>query len=361
MPKPGNASEQASRKSSAPGERSTTFMMRRKSSTGSANRDGSKQKPVPIRSNTADLRQHLKHLGPSNAANKPKATKYTSVKIKPGVGTIPESGVPSKPAGDDVSQTSGRPQSPIVNTGASNEDGGEGAGLLQDTGADDKNGASSAARGYGTISGSPVRVAPEPVIEAEMDKSTEPPQSMSAAEASRFAEQNTAPSSPQVQRSASPSPEEAEQSQQSDKPDQPDQPEKFVFNTENSRPVSQNGRTNSSHSTLGEMESRKPSKVRRAARSGSITENLVDVGGMKKMVLETNSSSDTEEGQTGQNDGAKDEVDDAQKGDDASGAQNEGSKNKKKKKKRGGKKNRNKDGKSSNGSGDSSPRVGNDD
>jgi len=62
------------------------------------------------------------------------------------------------------------------------------------------------------------------------------------------------------------------------------------------------GRTNST-STLGSLhsvDSHSPKRKKRTtARSGSITENYVDTGGVKKMVLETTSSSDSEEGRSG--------------------------------------------------------------
>ncbi|TLD32342.1 DUF21-domain-containing protein [Venturia nashicola] len=70
------------RSKSPPG---TTFMLRRGSSGG---------EPQAMRSSNADIRQHLKHLGPSNAASRPKATRIGTVHIKPGhvdtLATLPE-------------------------------------------------------------------------------------------------------------------------------------------------------------------------------------------------------------------------------------------------------------------------------
>lgn len=59
----------------------TTFLMRR----SSAGQDGlAASSAVAVRTNLGDIREHLKHLGPSNPANNPKNTRLTSVKIKPG-------------------------------------------------------------------------------------------------------------------------------------------------------------------------------------------------------------------------------------------------------------------------------------
>jgi len=63
------------------------------------------------------------------------------------------------------------------------------------------------------------------------------------------------------------------------------------------------GRPTSKHrshsiSTIGSLRSpspRSPPKKRHTARSGSISENVIDVNGVRKIVLETTSSSDSEE------------------------------------------------------------------
>lgn len=58
----------------------TSFLMRRSSS----GIDG-RTENVPVRASFDDIKQHLKHLGPSNRASNPKATRSTTVKIKPGI------------------------------------------------------------------------------------------------------------------------------------------------------------------------------------------------------------------------------------------------------------------------------------
>jgi metal transporter CNNM len=61
--------------------RAATLMMRR----SSAGIDGQmSHTTVPVRTNFEEMKQHLRHLGPSNPATNPKGTKSTTVKIKPG-------------------------------------------------------------------------------------------------------------------------------------------------------------------------------------------------------------------------------------------------------------------------------------
>ncbi|KAI0998033.1 hypothetical protein K3495_g10157 [Podosphaera aphanis] len=55
----------------------TTFIRK-----GSGSADGMAH--ITVRGNTFDMREHLKHLGPSNLASHPKVTRYSSVKIKSG-------------------------------------------------------------------------------------------------------------------------------------------------------------------------------------------------------------------------------------------------------------------------------------
>ena len=68
--------------------------MRRRSS-GAAGHSLDRSTTRGIRSDDPEIKQHLKHLGPSNAASRPKATRIGTVKIKQAVvdgipKTIPE-------------------------------------------------------------------------------------------------------------------------------------------------------------------------------------------------------------------------------------------------------------------------------
>lgn len=58
----------------------STLLLRR----SSAGIDG-RMENVPVRASFDDIKQHLKHLGPSNPASNPKTTRSTTVKIKPGI------------------------------------------------------------------------------------------------------------------------------------------------------------------------------------------------------------------------------------------------------------------------------------
>lgn len=49
-------------------------------------RRGSAGQTVSVKANFEDMREHLKHLGPSNPASNPKSTRVSAVKIKPGAG-----------------------------------------------------------------------------------------------------------------------------------------------------------------------------------------------------------------------------------------------------------------------------------
>lgn len=66
--------------------KTATLLMRR----SSAGIDGQfLRMAVPVRTNIDDIKQHLKHLGPSNPATNPNKTRSTTVKIKPGSGAHP--------------------------------------------------------------------------------------------------------------------------------------------------------------------------------------------------------------------------------------------------------------------------------
>jgi metal transporter CNNM len=62
-----------------PPKKTTGKLLRRKSSGGTES--------LTVQTSNAVLREHLKHLGPSNLASRPKENTITSVKIKPGQGT----------------------------------------------------------------------------------------------------------------------------------------------------------------------------------------------------------------------------------------------------------------------------------
>nr|POF08212.1 protein mam3 [Quercus suber] len=263
-------------------DRATTFLARRKSSTASdVTRDT--LRPITMRSGTSDIRQHLKHLGPSNAASKPRATKFTSVKIKPGVGTIPE-GHATTLGSDGL----GRPKTSPSPARRSTENPNLLDGNVDDNaGPQASDGAAAVAANYsaGNIATPQRRLSSD---------------NISASEASRIARENTEVASPGPEHPSS-------KSIHNDKTFQ--LPEKIVVGSESPAPppaeedkndeeVNDNDDDNGKDDdTVGELGTpgRQRRKPRRAARSGSITETTVDHNGMKKTVLETTSSEELQD------------------------------------------------------------------
>ncbi|KAF2735900.1 DUF21-domain-containing protein [Polyplosphaeria fusca] len=250
--------EAEGRKSSVPAlsssPKATTFTMRRRSSGHNGSMD---RGSTALRSDNPDIKQHLKHLGPSNAAHRPKTTRINTVKIKPGIpNTIPE-GTQRPADGLTISQ----PHAP---------QGGIGEGLLESAGREASDGVHSLAMGYGTI-GSP-----------NADR-------MSWKEGnSKLTSMNEQPTSPKSAAA--------------------DHHAEIVVDN---RPGSKKRAT--SQSTIGSLRSIKsvsksPLEKRHTARSGSISENIVDLNGVRKIVLETTSSSDSEDKSPVQNDGAPDGI-----------------------------------------------------
>ena len=185
-----------------------------------------------------EMREHLKHLGPSNLASRPRTTRYNTVKIKPGAGPMAEA------LKDGVADT--------PRTGSTAAQGGVGAGLLSSAGKDAKDGVLAVQAGYGTIG----------------PASASPPTPKKARKSSF------------VNRAS----EETRQARLG-----ADNDGKLVSKSRSSRA--------NSHSTVGSMNGRdspSPSapNPRTTVRSGSITENIIEAGGIRKTVLHMSSSSD---------------------------------------------------------------------
>ncbi|PVI05567.1 DUF21-domain-containing protein [Periconia macrospinosa] len=245
----------------------TTFLMRRSNSGGNG---------VALRSNDPDdIKQHLKHLGPSNAATRPKSTRINTVKIKPGIpNTIPEN---KKPAPSDNSATTTPSLAP---------QGGVGEGLLESAGRDASDGVHSLAVGYGTM-GSDRRLS--------WRSTSSRPKITERGEASRSPKSAVAD-------------EDADTGITVNNRNGDDQ------NKENSARLKQPMQRSKSASTIASLpsmrsRSKSPPRKRHTARSGSISENVVDVNGVRKIVLETTSSSDSEgKAAPANTDGAQDRV-----------------------------------------------------
>ncbi|KAI9687404.1 MAG: hypothetical protein M1820_010458 [Bogoriella megaspora] len=241
------------------GGRATTFLMRRKSSTGGE--PDQSPLPVPIRGNTPELRERLRHLGPSNVASRPRQTKFTNVKIKPGVGTIPENPAAAphvEVAVSGKSDTSAPPSAPS---------GGVGEGLLSNSGLAASGAVQALNQGYGTMAlrnnNSPLRNG--------FTNSSEPPGNDHNGDG-------------------------AHETESSYQHDTLDVPSKVVVEM---RPPSQRSAISDDNDAtendglldpdqLGELRhhTRTRSNRSRGNRSGSITENVVEQGGVKKIVLE---------------------------------------------------------------------------
>ncbi|EXJ64669.1 hypothetical protein A1O7_01007 [Cladophialophora yegresii CBS 114405] len=207
----------------------------------SANSMGGDNKAGRRNASTDEIKEHLKHLGPSNLASRPRTTRYNTVKIKPGTATA------TKPEGR---LTPAR----RISEPASEYQGGIGEGLLSSGGKNASGGVQALKQGYDTISGSPSERRPHsankavqagPPLDKDLDHNGTP-------------DQDTYQERPSV-------------------------------------------RTMDSQSTIGSLpgsrqQSRSPYYHHKGpARSGSITENIVDTNGFRKVVLEMTSSSESNE------------------------------------------------------------------
>lgn len=210
---------------------------------------GSDQKGLLKRSSTAEMREHLKYLGPSNLASRPRQTRYNTVKIKPGAGA----GAGAQPE-NPLKRQELAPESKVSSVSKAQGVPGE---VISSAGKEAKDGVQAVQTGYGTISASP-KISGKPTNSPPFDRrksSASPPRS----------------------------PDEGIQTPTDRK-------------TGSSRANSQ--------STLGSLKnggtSQPPSpKYKKSltvsvARSGSITENIVEAGGIKKTVLEMSSSSESQ-------------------------------------------------------------------
>ena len=208
---------------------------RRRSSVANASDKEGGSKP---RQMNPEMREHLKHLGPSNLASRPRTTRYNTVKIKPGAGSLVEG---LKDGSSDTPKT-----------GSIAAQGGVGAGLVNSAGKDAKDGVLALQAGYGTI------------------PSSSPPGPKQSRKGGLVAKAS----------------EETRQARLGADGD--------------ARWGSRHHSRASSHSTVDSLDgikSPRSSSNRGAARSGSITENIIEAGGIRKTVLEmTSSSDDPEEG-----------------------------------------------------------------
>jgi metal transporter CNNM len=207
-----------------------TVTLRRTSSvSGSA--------PNAVTYNNPEMREHLKHLGPSNLASRPKSTRYNTVKIKPAA-------VSSQPLVATLRDFHVLPESP--------PHGGTGAGTINSGGKDAKDGVHALHTGYGSMERS------SPSSRAETSsKAVQTPRDGPDTNGSMRQDQN------QMDLSQEWNPR---------------------IGSPNALELPRRNTTSRSANLDG-----RPSGI---ARSGSITENVIDAGGIRKVVLEMTSSSD---------------------------------------------------------------------
>lgn len=217
--------------------RTTATLLMRRSSAGVDGRlmDGT----VPVRANFEDIKEHLKHLGPSNPASNPKGTKSTTVKIKPGI-VVHQQPRAASVAGDIIEE-------------AVHDEGDETTGLLRPK-ATGKDGIRALHQSYGAVSTGDITSEPienGKTIRIKIDD----------ADARALADEAT------------------QTSAHSSKADLIH----FEPETGNEDEIA------SPASDIG------PYGRQSYVRSGSITENVVESRGIRKVVLETTSSNESDE------------------------------------------------------------------
>lgn len=212
---------------------------------------------VPVRANFDDIRQHLKHLGPSNPATNPNKTRSTTVKVKPGSGVhsaLPRSASVAEPATEDMAM----------------EEGDETTSLLkpQMTG---KDGIQALSQTYGSVS-------PAVTVQLAPQRNGVPTMRLDSEDLANKSTQTSALSS-QINLD---SPEAAAPTPQ--QPQQASPPQQQQLRTRSS------GESTNSAKTENTLVAKRP-----YVRSGSITENVVESRGVRKVVLQTSGSNDEDE------------------------------------------------------------------
>lgn len=245
-----NPVSDASKPRDRSGSPMTSTLLLRRSSTGI---DG-RMENVPVRASFDDIKQHLKHLGPSNRASNPKVTRSTTVKIKPGV--VVHEQPPSNSVAEDVI-----PEVPHYEE--EDAEGDETTSLLRGA-ITPKDGVHALAQSYGGTG------------------ATNLSRSLS----------NSAPSFPQT-KAAQPVQKEDQATQTSAHASTTDLPA-----ASSNVPELRTKKSTSSSSEVSQSDSG-PYGYRKGlfARSGSITEQVVETRGIRKTVLGMTSSNEDEDEQ----------------------------------------------------------------
>lgn len=245
----GNEQSHARDRSGSP--MTSTLLLRR----SSAGIDG-RLENVPVRASFNDIKQHLKHLGPSNPASNPKVTRSTTVKIKPGIV------VHEQPRTDSVAEQ-------IIPEVPQDEENGETTSLLRGK-VTPKDGVHALATSYGATGAG--------LLSRSLDTSRSPTPLIKNLDTTNQEDQATQTSIP---------------------PSTTDLPGTASARQELRSKKSSSGKS-SSGSETDHLDPTSPYGHRKSlfARSGSITEQVVETRGIKKTVLEMTSSNEDEEEQT---------------------------------------------------------------
>ncbi|KAJ5776544.1 uncharacterized protein N7511_001555 [Penicillium nucicola] len=190
---------------------------------------------------TDEIREHLKHLGPSNLASRPRSTRYSAVKIKRANTS------PSRSSQADFESAHSASDSTKVQNTSTAYQGGIGAGILNSAGPDAKDGAHALKLGYGTMTSND-----------GMSKGTNAQQYKDLPHVSI--------------------PEAVNE-------DHEDQPPSAS---------TRNGSSGAGSIRSTDSPTGFPYHHRGPARSGSITEQIVDVNGIRKVVLHANGTSSSD-------------------------------------------------------------------
>ncbi|OJD24124.1 hypothetical protein ACJ73_04519 [Blastomyces percursus] len=217
----------------------TTFYFRKSGTFDSAD---TVEAPIIKRGPTPEIREHLKHLGPSNLASRPRQTRYQAVKIKPGEATSSDrQSTVSQPRPSETSSTPPtRPPSQVRSAGKSASD-----AVL------------AVQASYGTTGKATDSTQPTETIDEISTHSSSPRHDRSTLNL-------TTPKSENAVVSRTPS-----------------------THSRRSRPTSAG--------SLGAQKVRDHRRRHGPARSGSITEQVVDSNGIRKVILHTSSDGTTDE------------------------------------------------------------------
>ena len=251
--------------------------MRRTSSIAGASDRGE----ISRRGENPERRERFKNIGPMNPASRPRQTRYNTVKIKAGAGTVGYLGKKK----EDIRPVAKRDS--ISQSISQEAQSGVGEGLLSSAGKDAKDGV-HAVQTYGTM-GNPPR----------------------------------SPTSPMSPKSPEPKTKNIE----------------ININTNGSskKANARFGDDEDSDSTIGSLRERvRISPMKKDVRSGSITENIIDAGGIKKVVISlSSSSSETDKIVNGEPAETSDDEDEGKENNKPEGAKS-GKKKRRRRRKKGG-------------------------